>query len=128
MLVQYAKTGLSTSSGVSTFSSDSGVTRCPGTLKSQPERLGEKNEIDVDEVERFARYGAVGRQRGNGAGSTGSELTACAASAEPKSFDASNPRDSASSGGESKADRCAAQRKSAGPHRARREERPTDGR
>src|SRR6266481_2008746 len=76
MLVQYAKTGLSTSSGVSTFSSDSGVTRCPGTLKSQPARLGEKNEIDVDAVERFARYGAVGRQRGNGAGSTGSELTA----------------------------------------------------
>src|SRR6266403_3274133 len=128
MLVQYAKTGLSTSSGVSTFSSDSGVTRFPGTLKSQPERLGEKNEIDLDEVERCARCGAVGRQRGNGAGSTGSELAACAASAERRLHDGGNASNNGDASGKTQADGGAAQGKSTGPHRAGREERPTDGR
>src|SRR6267143_2080726 len=125
MLIQYVKTVLSTSSGISNFSSDSGITGSPGNRKIQPKRLGEKHEIDQDKVERLAGCGAVGRQRGNGAGSTGSELAACAASAERKLRDGGN---ASNARGQTQADGGAAQGKPTGPDRPGREERATDGR
>ena len=128
MLIQLVKTGLSTSSGVSTFSSDLELQGDPEIAKFSQNDSERKNEIDLDEVERFARCGAVGRQRANGAGSTGSELAACAAIAERKLRDGGNASNNGDARGKTQADGGAAQGESTGPHRPGREERPTDGR
>src|SRR6267154_6627184 len=81
MPIQGAKPVRLTSSGGITLRSASGIHRVPGNRNLPNDFIRRQHEIDLDEVPRFARCGADGRQRGVGAGSIVFRLAAISASA-----------------------------------------------